>query len=103
MGGPLACARGSVRSRPPIYLGMRVAGERHYGCPGLGSSISCQRSVGRGSEHLAARDGGALLLEQDYVDTSWTGWKPVLRGSQEAGVGLRQAGGATDETSDFGQ
>ena len=58
--------------------------------------------MGRGSEHLAARDGGAVLLEQDYVETSWTGWKPVLR-SQEAGVGLRQAGGATDEASDFGQ
>jgi ribosome assembly protein YihI (activator of Der GTPase) len=55
--------------------------------------------VGRGSEHLAARDGGAVLLEQDYVDASLD----RLGSLSYAELGLLQAGCATDEASDFGQ
>ena len=45
------------------------------------------------------------LLERDWASLARLGQprKPVLRGRQEAGLGLLQAGGATDETSDFGQ
>jgi hypothetical protein len=40
---------------------------------------------------------------EDYVETSGKGWEPVLRSNQETGLGLLQAGGATDEASDFRQ
>ncbi len=43
--------------------------------------------MGRGSEHLAVRDGGAVLLEQDYVDTSLD----RLGSLSYEGVGFRQA------------
>jgi hypothetical protein len=55
------------------YVSPPGKSERHYGRRIGRKLIGCQRSVGRSSEHLAARDGGAVLLEQDYVDTCWTG------------------------------
>ncbi len=107
MGELLAGARGTVRARLPLNLRMRVAGGETLRAPrawkfyrlskicgpwlrtpcGEGDPVPC--CWNRTTSKLACADREVCA----------TG----LRSSQEAGVGLGQAGGATDEASDFGQ
>jgi hypothetical protein len=78
--------------------------ERHYG-RGRRPGLIQLRSMGRGSAGFVGEGERSGLLERDWASSARLvqAGKPVLRGREEAGLGLLQAGGAGDETSDFGQ
>ena len=44
-----------------------------------GSIVRLSKIRGPGLRRPCGEGVGAVMLEQDYVETSWTGWKPVLR------------------------